>query len=156
MEWLGGTLSALGAAGATMFGAWLLFRGRRVDQEIAETGASVETRKVETNAAAEFLKGQQAFQTYVDSLLEKRVDEAVAELRTQVAELQGVVERMRDESHELHAAVRSRETQLWLWNIRGRIGPMPEFPPPILERLSITHLTGLGQPIQDPPSKETS
>lgn len=144
MEWLGPALSALGASGATMFGAWLLFRGRRVDQEIAATDAEVETKKVETTAAAEFLKGQQAFQTYIDELLEKRVDDAVGELRTKVADLEGVVATMQAESHELHVAVRSRETQLWLWNIRGRSGPMPEFPTPILEKLNLTHLTGLG------------
>lgn len=144
MEWLAPVLSGLGGSAATMFGAWLLFRGRRVDQEIAATDAEVETKKVETTAAAEFLKGQQAFQTYIDELLEKRVDDAVDELRTKVAELQGVVETMQAESHELHVAVRSRETQLWLWNIRGRSGPMPEFPAPILEKLNLTHLTGLG------------
>lgn len=144
MEWLSSVLSAVGGAVATMFGAWLLFRGRKVDQSIAETGAEVETKKVETNAASEFLKGQQAFQSYVDGLLDKRVDEAVAELKQKVETLESEMSTMRTESKELHAAVRSRETQLWLWNIRGRIGPMPEFPAPILEKLHITHLTGLG------------
>lgn len=157
MEWLGEVVSGLGGAGAAALGAWLLFRGRKVDQTIAETGAEVETKKVETNAAAEFLKGQQAFQSYVDDIVDKRVDEAVAELKDQVATLRTDMATMRTESKELHAAVRSRETQLWMWNIRGRIGPMPEFPPPILEKLNITHLMGLGdiEDTQPVPPKES-
>lgn len=158
MDWLGIVVSSLGGAVAAMFGAWLLFRGRKVDQAIAERTAESEDAKTETTATSEFLKGQQAFQSYVDSIVEKRVDEAVAELKEQVNSLRADMKTMRTESKELVAAVQSRETQLWMWNIRGRIGPMPEFPPPILEKLNITHLAGLGdiEDTQPSPPKETS
>lgn len=171
MEWLGTALTALGSMIAGLGAAWFLFRGRKVDQSIAETGAEVETKKVETTAAAEFLKGQQAFQSYIDELLDKRVDEALAEakqrdadLRAEMGAMRAEMGAMRTESKELHAAVRSRETQLWLWNIRGRIGPMPEFPAPILEKLHITHLSGLSglgdiedtQPARPTPDEPTT
>jgi hypothetical protein len=129
-----GIITGLGGAVAAFIGAWFLFRGKRVDQEIEET-------KVEASATDAFLKGQTAFQGYVDSVVEKRVLAAVAGMQAELAELQQSMSDMRRESHEMNDAIRARETQLWLWNIRNRPGPMPTLPLPILVRLGITHLS---------------
>lgn len=135
MEWVTPILSGLGASAATVVGAYLVFRGKRVEQETAET-------EVEANAADAFLKGQAAFQAYVDGVVDQRVTAAVAGMQKRLEEMATDLRRLSDESHEMNDAIRSRETQLWLWNIRNRPGPMPELPEPILERLGITHLIG--------------
>lgn len=148
MEWLTPILSGLGASAATIVGAYFVFRGKRVEQEVAEA-------EVEATAADAFLKGQTAFQAYVDGVVEKGVTAAVADLKQQLADMERTVGTMRTESHEMNDAIRSRETQLWLWNIRNRPGPMPELPEPILNRLGIRHLSSLGDIEDTQPTNPT-
>jgi hypothetical protein len=62
------------------------------------------------------------------------------EVERQVAPIRERMEKMSKESHEMNDAVRARETQLWLWNQRGRRGDFPMLPVPILHRLGIAHL----------------
>ncbi|WP_413354012.1 hypothetical protein [Microbacterium sp. 1P06AB] len=126
-------ITAAGALLAGVLGSYFLFRGKRVEQEIAEG-------EVEASAADAFLKGQASFQQYVDGVVDQRVNAAVAELREQLEEMKRTLQGVRDESHEMNVAIRARETQLWLWNLRNRPGPMPELPEPILGRLGIGHL----------------
>lgn len=134
MDWIPSLISPLASAAAAFGGAWLLFRGKRAEIDTEES-------KAEAAAADAFLKGQTSFQAYVDGVVEKRVKEAVAELQAEVTLLSGQMADMRRESHEMNDAIRARETQLWLWNIRERPGPMPQLPQPILARLGITHLS---------------
>lgn len=129
-------LSILGGSGATAFGAWLLFRGKKGDQKVEES-------KTEASATAAFLEGQVAFQEYVDKVVEKQVETATESLRAQLADFATKLEGVQKESHEMNDAFRHRETQLWLWNIKDRPGPMPELPQPILDRLGIGHLAAL-------------
>jgi len=69
-----------------------------------------------------------------------------AEVERQVAPMREELRRVKDESHEMHDAVRARETQLWLWDQRGRPGDLPMLPSPILQRLGLGHLvTGPSQ-----------
>lgn len=127
-------VTTLGSIVVGLGGGWLLFRGKRVEQETEET-------KVEASATDAFLKGQTAFQEYVDRVVQARVDAAVKDFERQLAEMREQWQTVRDESHEMNNAIRARETQLWLWNIRERPGPMPALPHPILARLGITHLS---------------
>lgn len=62
------------------------------------------------------------------------------EVERQVAPIRAELKTVKEESTEFHAAVRTRETQLWLWDQRGRQGALPMLPGPILERLGLGHL----------------
>lgn len=151
MEWLTPVVSALGGSAATILGAYFLLRGKKAETEVAEA-------EVEANAADAFLKGQAAFQAYVDGVVDQRVAAAVAKMQGDLDEMGLIVKRMSDESHEMNDAIRSRETQLWLWNIRNRQGPMPGLPEPILEKLGILHLAGgddLAIPDPGPPGSSS-
>lgn len=63
------------------------------------------------------------------------------EVERQVAPIRAKLERVESESHQMNDAVRARETQLWLWDQRGRPGDLPMLPAPILHRLGLGHLT---------------
>lgn len=63
------------------------------------------------------------------------------EVERQVAPIRQKLERVESESHEMNVAVRARETQLWLWDQRGRPGSLPRLPDPILHRLGLGYLT---------------
>lgn len=134
MELWGPILTLVGGLTVGFGGAWYAFRGKKVE-------AAVEEVKVEASATSAFLDGQQAFQTYVNGVVAEETRLAVADLQKQVTQLSADLEKVRLESREMNKAIRSRETQLWLWNIRNRPGPMPELPMPILEKLGIDHLT---------------
>lgn len=62
------------------------------------------------------------------------------EVERQVAPIRAELQNVKSESHEMHDAVRARETQLWLWDQRGRAGELPMLPKPILDRLGLIHL----------------
>lgn len=76
------------------------------------------------------------------------------EVERQVAPIRAELERVKNESHEMHDAVRARETQLWLWDIRNRPGPMPTLPAPILRRLGLAYLIPVDQLEDTQPVKE--
>lgn len=71
-----------------------------------------------------------------------------AEVERQVAPIREQLERVKTESHEMHDAVRAHFTHLWLWDQRGRVGPLPMLPTAILHRLGLGHLL-------DAPSEDT-
>ncbi len=78
------------------------------------------------------------------SELSARMREAIEkEVERQVAPIREELKNVKIESHEMHQAVRTRETQLWLWDQRGRQGHLPKLPAPILHRL------GLGALVDD-------
>lgn len=134
MESIVGTvIASLFSAAATFGGAWLLFRGKKVDQSTEET-------KVEASATDAFLQGQRAFQEYVDDVVDERVAVAVEGLKEQIAALEERLTKVQSESHEMNDAVRHQQTQAWLWDLRGREGPLPMMPEPILRRLGLVHL----------------
>lgn len=132
-------ITALCSLIAGVVGAWLLFRGKKVD-------AGTEKKKVEASATDAFLQGQRAFQEYVDDVVDERVTAAVAGLQQQIANLEERLTTVQNESHEMNDAVRHQQTQAWLWDLRGRQGPLPMLPEPILRRLGLLHLI---------PTKET-
>lgn len=140
MDWSPILVAACASVG-TLIGSYFLFRGKKVEKQ---------TKEIEVEASAEdaFLKGQVAFQKYVDDVVERQVSAAVAGFQARLSDMEARLAAVSLESHEMNDAVRSRETQLWLWNIKGRAGEIPELPMPILERLGITHLAGRPSNIQ--------
>lgn len=132
MDWLGFATLAGGIVTAAI-GAYALIRRGRVDAGAAETAT-------EASATDAFLKGQQAFQEYTNKLVADSVQAAVAPMQKQLDEMKVQLQTVRDESHEMNVAVRARETQLWIWNLNGRTGPLPALPAPILQRLELSHL----------------
>lgn len=140
MEGLIGTgIASLCSLIAGVVGAWLLFRTKKVEAHTEET-------RVEASATDAFLQGQRAFQEYVDDVVDERVAAAVEGLKEQIAALEERLTKVQTESHEMNDAVRHQQTQAWLWDLRGREGPLPMMPEPILRRLGLIHLI---------PSKET-
>lgn len=75
------------------------------------------------------------------SELSQKMREAIEkEVERQVAPIRDELEKVKNESHEMNVAVRARETQLWLWDQRGRPGQLPKLPDPILHRLGLGYL----------------
>ncbi|WP_100813004.1 hypothetical protein [Microbacterium lacus] len=65
--------------------------------------------------------------------IDERVELKVAPIRKELIEV-------KRESHEMHDAVRAHFTQLWAWDQRGRVGPLPLLPAKILTKLGLGHL----------------
>jgi len=130
MEWLWQLAApVLGVAGGVVT-AYLGLRGKRGETDVAATAAQ------EAALAARFDDASQLAQ-----YIREEVERQVAPIR---AELQDV----KRESHEMHDAVRARETQLWLWDQRGRPEEMPTLPAPILIRLGLGHMVP-ADPLED-------
>lgn len=140
MDW-SPILVAVCASIGTLVGSYFLFRGKKVEKQIKEV-------EVEATAEDAFLKGQVTFQKYVDDVVSREVSAAVADFQRRLSEMEVRLTAVQLESHEMNDAVRSRETELWLWNIHGRAGEIPELPMPILSRLGISHLAGRPSKIQ--------
>lgn len=117
--------------------AWVRFR--RKDR--------ADTKSVEEGTISARFKDADALMRYIDD----RVDERTKALSQKLAEMSEQFEAVKKESHEIHEAVRHHFYRLWEWDVKGRIGPIPMLPPPILTRLGIT------DPLEDTdPIKETS
>lgn len=132
LDW-GQIITAAIAGLVTFGGSYLLFRGKRGEND-------VKGEEIEQTASQAFLSGQQTFQAYVDGVVEKRVEAAVAPFQQRLKELETRLTAVQEESHQMHDAVRARETQLWLWDQRGRPGQLPKLPDPILHRLGLGYL----------------
>lgn len=75
------------------------------------------------------------------SELSQKMREAIErEVERQVAPIRIELNQVKSESHEMSVAVRARETQLWLWDQRGRPGQLPMLLDPILHRLGLGYL----------------
>lgn len=122
MEWVWQILSPTLAASAVVIAAVLGLRGKKRETDVASTNAQ------EAALAARFDDASQLAQ-YIREEVERQVAPIRAELQT-----------VKNESHEMHDAVRARETQLWLWDQRGRSGDLPMLPTPILTRLGLKYL----------------
>lgn len=104
---------------------WLRFRGKDKVETEAQRQAGLSERFDDASQLAQYIR--------------EEVERQVAPIREQLATLKA-------ESHEMHDAVRARETQLWLWNQRGRQGALPMLPKPILDRLGLIHLVATEAP----------
>lgn len=95
-----------------------------------------DAQQVEEGTISGRFKDADALMRYID----ERVEERTAALATELADMKSKLKTVGQESHEMHDAVRSRETQLWLWDQRGRPGSLPMLPDPILHRLGLGYL----------------
>ncbi|WP_425836922.1 hypothetical protein [Microbacterium sp. PA5] len=129
MDPLLGWGSIIFSSAAIVIAAWLGLRGKRGETSVAETEAQQAALNARFDDASQIAK-------YID----ERVEQKVKPIRDELATVKA-------ESSEMHHAVRARETQLWLWDLRGRAGDLPMLPAPILERLGLGHLLGL--PLED-------
>lgn len=132
MDWLGIIGAILGATGVVT-AAWLGFRGKKRETDVAATTAS------ESALASRFDDASQLAE-YIRKEVERQVEIQVAPMREKL-------ERVQTESHEMHDAVRAHFTQLWMWDRAGRLGDLPMLPSRILHRLGLGHL--LGEPPED-------
>lgn len=127
------------AAVALITTAVTVIRFRRKDR--------ADTRSVEDGTISSRFKDADALMKYID----ERVDERTATLSAELAQVRTVLATVKQESHEIHDAVRTHFWRLWAWDQKGRPGPMPLLPPMILDRLGIT------DPLEDTePVKEQS
>jgi len=90
-------------------------------------------RRNTDQALAERFDDASELARYIREQVATQVEEQLAPMRKELA-------KVKDESHEMNDAVRARETQLWMWDQRGRLGALPMLPFPILERLGLSHL----------------
>ena len=114
----------------TMAGALFLFLGTRGKTRAEATAA--QTAAAQADMAARFDDASELAK-YIREEVDRQVELRLAEFREELRTVKA-------ESHEMHDAVRARETQLWLWDQRGRNGALPMLPRPILERLGLIHL----------------
>lgn len=115
-------VSTVGGLGLTW---WRFRRKDRADATAVEEG-TISGR----------FKDADSLMKYID----ERVDEKTSSLAGELDTVKGNLETVKRESHEMNDAIRSRETQLWLWDRRGREGLLPMLPEPILKRLGLIHL----------------
>ncbi|ERG63552.1 hypothetical protein L332_03680 [Agrococcus pavilionensis RW1] len=115
--WIGWVLGGGGLA--ALFSAWLVYKASK--------------RRNTDLALAERFDDASELARYINERVEAEVERKVAPFRAELEKVKG-------ESHEMNDAVRARETQLWLWDQRGRMGLLPMLPTPILERLGLGHL----------------
>lgn len=116
----------LAATAATALIAF--WRFRRKDRADAQ--------QVEEGTISGRFKDADALMRYID----ERVDERTAAIEKSLEEMRVKLTTVSAESREMHDAVRARETQLWLWNQKGRLGVLPMLPDPILHRLGLGSL----------------
>lgn len=110
---------------ASLIGVLLVHRA-------AQRRNSDAARRERAQSMAEWRDDASDLARYINERVEAEVERKVAPIRAEL-------EKVRGESHEMNDAVRARETQLWLWNQRGRPGDLPALPVPILERLGLAH-----------------
>jgi hypothetical protein len=116
----------LAATAATALIAF--WRFRRKDRADAQ--------QVEEGTISGRFKDADALMRYID----ERVEERTAAIEKSLDEMRAKLTTVSAESREMHDAVRARETQLWLWNQKGRLGVLPMLPDPILHRLGLGSL----------------
>ena len=121
-----GALSPLSILTGVTITAVLSLRGKTREVNVAATTAQESAIAARWDTAVE--------------LSQQMREEIKAEVERQVAPMREELQRVTEESHEMHDAVRARETQLWLWDQRGRPGDLPMLPSPILQRLGLGHL----------------
>jgi hypothetical protein len=125
----------------TVLAAFLPYLGGLLKSRSEHRAVAVTEAQAMQSAIAERWDDASELAKYIREQIEIEVERQVAPIRDELA-------RVKSESHEMHDAVRARETQLWLWDQKGRPGDLPMLPAPILARL------GLGYLITHEPSRK--
>ncbi|WP_234057923.1 hypothetical protein [Microbacterium sp. NFH-22A-Y] len=121
-----GALSPLFVLAGVIITAVLALRGKKDETAVAATNVQESALAARMDDAIE-----------LSAVMRAAIE---AEVERQVAPMREALQKVKDESREMHDAVRARETQLWLWDQRGRPGDLPMLPSPILQRLGLGHL----------------
>lgn len=91
---------------------------------------------VEEGTISGRFKDADSLMQYID----ERVDARTAEMSVKVTELSDKLREVKAQFDELTEAVHANVTQQWIWDRRGRPGPLPMLPAPVLSRLRLGHL----------------
>jgi hypothetical protein len=121
-------IAFIGLAATAVTALIAFWRFRRKDRADAQ--------QVEEGTISGRFKDADALMRYID----ERVEERTAAIEKSLDEMRAKLTTVSAESREMHDAVRARETQLWLWNQKGRLGVLPMLPDPILHRLGLGSL----------------
>jgi hypothetical protein len=108
-----------------LIAVWRFYRKDRADAEAVEEG-TISGR----------FKDADSLMQYID----ERVDARTAEMSRSLEGVTGQLKTMKTQFDELTEAVHANVTQQWLWDRRGRRGPLPMLPGPVLSRLRLGHL----------------
>lgn len=128
MEWLS-IFGPILAFGSVAFSVIWTARAKRPEQAaVVKTADVAEATAAESALAARFDDASQLAQ-----YIREEVERQVAPIRIEL-------DKVKNESHEMNDAVRARETQLWLWEQRGRAGNLPMLPGPILHKLGLGYI----------------
>ncbi|MBC8726072.1 hypothetical protein F6X37_32410 [Paraburkholderia sp. 31.1] len=115
-------LSLVSAALIALF-AWIRFlRKDRADANSVEEGT----------ISARF-KDADALMRYIDD----RVDERTAAMSAELDAVRDTLSTVKRESHEVYDSLRAFWWACWVWDQKGRPGPLPTLDPVTLERLGI-------------------
>lgn len=109
-----------------LIAVWRFYRKDRADAEAVEEG-TISGR----------FKDADTLMQYID----QRVDERTEVLTAQMAGVSAKLASVEGQFSDLKEAVRAVTSQQWRWEHRGRPGPLPMLPPPILSLLGIEHLS---------------
>lgn len=119
-DWIPGALPLLGSGGiAVLVAAWLVYKAskrRNTDLAKRERDQTLAERFDDASELARYIR---------------------EEVERQVKPIRDEMEKVKTESHEMHDAVRAYFTALWAWDQKGRLGPLPTLPVPILKRLGL-------------------
>ncbi len=114
--------------------AWIRFRRKdRADAVGVEEGT----------ISARF-KDADALMRYIDD----RVDERTAALSAELTAVREALTAVKRESHEVYDSLRAFWWACWVWDQKGRPGPLPTLDPVILERLGIKDPFGDTEPVR--------
>ena len=126
-------LSLVSAVLIALF-AWIRFlRKDRADASSVEEGT----------ISARF-KDADALMRYIDD----RVDERTAALSAELAAVRDALSTVKRESHEVYDSLRAFWWACWVWDQKGRPGPLPTLDPVTLERLGIKDPFGDTEPVR--------
>lgn len=121
-------IAVIAALGTTLAALITVWRFRRKDRADAE--------QVEEGTISGRFKDADSLMRYIDERVEERVEERTAELAARLA----TAERKLAEHDEMTKHVRATTTAQWLWDYRGRSGPLPMLPDTVLTELGLGHL----------------
>lgn len=128
MEWwqtLGSVAGPILGFAGVAYAAYLGFRGKKGDQQVASTTAqdtAISSRWDDASELAQYIRAEVA----------QEVERQVKPMREKLAKVE-------KESHELQDAFRDWVVGVWKWNQRGRAGDIPMPPVPILARLGLSN-----------------
>ena len=103
-----------------------------------------DANSVEEGTISARFKDADALMRYIDD----RVDERTAALSAELAAVRDALSTVKRESHEVYDSLRAFWWACWVWDQKGRPGPLPTLDPVTLERLGIKDPFGDTEPVR--------